>query len=83
MALPLRPPLPPQLARSRASLPDGDGWAFEPKWDGFRALAFVDGDALALQSRGGRPLERYCPELRVPAGQTHLFDADGEAFARL
>ena len=46
MALPLEPPITPQLARSRATLPDGDGWAYEPKWDGFRALAFVDGDEL-------------------------------------
>ena len=75
MALPLSPPLPPQLARSRAALPEGEGWAYEPKWDGFRALAFVDGDALALQSRGGRPLERYFPELRFPAGRYVL---DGE-----
>ena len=75
MALPLRPPLTPQLARSRAALPEGDGWAYEPKWDGFRALAFVDGDALALQSRGGRPLERYFPELRFPPGRYVL---DGE-----
>src|SRR6185503_9653164 len=61
--------------RSRATLPDGDGWAYEPKWDGFRALAFVDGDSLALQSRGGRPLERYFPELRFPQGR---YVIDGE-----
>jgi ATP-dependent DNA ligase len=75
VALPLSPPITPQLARSRSALPDGDGWAYEPKWDGFRALAFVDGDALALQSRGGRPLERYFPELRFPPGRYVL---DGE-----
>ncbi len=75
MSLPLSPPLQPQLARSRAALPDGDGWAYEPKWDGFRALAFVDGDELALQSRGGRPLERYFPELTFPPGRYVL---DGE-----
>jgi len=75
MPLPLSPPLPPQLARSRAALPDGEGWAYEPKWDGFRALAFVDGDAVALQSRGGRPLERYFPELTFPPGRYVL---DGE-----
>lgn len=75
MALPLNPPVTPQLARSRATLPDGDGWAYEPKWDGFRALAFVDGERLALQSRGGRPLERYFPELRFPPGRYVL---DGE-----
>ena len=75
MALPLSPPLPPQLARSRAALPEGDGWAYEPKWDGFRAIAFVDGDSLELQSRGGRPLGRYFPELRFPPGRYVL---DGE-----
>jgi len=75
VALPLSPPITPQLARSRASLPDDDGWAYEPKWDGFRALAFVDGETLALQSRGGRPLERYFPELRFPPGRYVL---DGE-----
>ena len=83
MALPLAPPLSPQLARSRATLPDGDGWAYEPKFDGFRAIAFVDGDAVQLQSRGGRPLERYFPELRfapgryVVDGEIVIEDADG------
>jgi ATP-dependent DNA ligase len=75
VALPLSPPIAPQLARSRAALPDGEGWAYEPKWDGFRALAFVDGDALELQSRGGRPLGRYFPELVFPRGR---YVIDGE-----
>jgi ATP-dependent DNA ligase len=75
VALPLSPPITPQLARSRAALPDGDGWAYEPKWDGFRAIAFVDGELLELQSRGGRPLGRYFPELRFPRGRYVL---DGE-----
>lgn len=75
VGLPLAPPLTPQLARSRAALPDEPGWAYEPKWDGFRALAFVDGEAVALQSRGGRPLQRYFPELRFPPGRYVL---DGE-----
>jgi ATP-dependent DNA ligase len=78
MALPLTPPVPPQLARSRASLPDGDGWAYEPKFDGFRAIVFVDGDDTFLQSRNGRPLGRYFPELRFPAGRYVL---DGEIVA--
>jgi ATP-dependent DNA ligase len=73
--LPLKPPLLPQLARSRASLPEGDGWAYEPKWDGFRAIAFVDGDEVDLQSRNGKDLTRYFPELRVPPGRYVL---DGE-----
>src|SRR4051812_32322615 len=75
MALPLRPPVLPQLARPRKTLPTGDGWVYEPKWDGFRAVAFVDGDEAYLQSRNGRPLSRYFPELSFPAGRYVL---DGE-----
>jgi ATP-dependent DNA ligase len=75
VALPLSPPILPQLARSRTSLPEEQGWAYEPKYDGFRALAFVDGSELALQSRSGKPLERYFPELRFPPGRYVL---DGE-----
>ncbi|MGB2711119.1 MAG: ATP-dependent DNA ligase, partial [Conexibacter sp.] len=75
MALPLAPPIQPQLARPREELPEGDGWAFEPKFDGFRALVFVDGQQVAIQSRGGKPLERYFPELRFPPGRYVL---DGE-----
>jgi len=71
----LSPPVPPQLAISRAALPEEDGWSYEPKWDGFRALAFVDGDGHFLQSRNGRPLGRYFPELRFPKGRYVL---DGE-----
>jgi ATP-dependent DNA ligase len=78
VSLPLNPPLLPQLARSRASLPEGEGWAYEPKWDGFRAVVFVDGDETYLQSRNGRPLTRYFPELRFPAGRYVL---DGEIVA--
>jgi ATP-dependent DNA ligase len=75
VALPLKPPVLPQLARSRASLPDAEGWAYEPKWDGFRAIAFVDGADVHLQSRNGRDLTRYFPELRFAAGRYVL---DGE-----
>jgi len=75
MPLPLRSPLPPQLARSRSTLPEGDGWAYEPKYDGFRAIAFVDGETVELQSRNGRPLTRYFPELRFPPARYVL---DGE-----
>jgi ATP-dependent DNA ligase len=75
VALPLNPPLAPQLARSKAELPVGEQWCYEPKYDGFRAIAFVDGDQLVLQSRGGKPLHRYFPELSFPEGQYVL---DGE-----
>src|SRR5690349_3962204 len=83
MALPLSPPLLPQLARPAKKLPVGDGWVYEPKWDGFRALAFVDGADVYLQSRSGKPLRRYFPELSFPEGryvldgEIVLFDADG------
>ncbi|HEX8122473.1 MAG TPA: ATP-dependent DNA ligase [Solirubrobacteraceae bacterium] len=75
MALPLNPPVPPQLARSRARLPEGENWAYEPKWDGFRCVAFVDDGEVFLQSRNGKALRRYFPELRFPAGR---FVVDGE-----
>src|SRR3982751_1171285 len=75
MALPLSPPLLPQLARPAKKLPTGAGWVYEPKWDGFRALAFVDGADIYLQSRSGKPLRRYFPELAFPEGRYVL---DGE-----
>jgi ATP-dependent DNA ligase len=77
VTLPLSPPLAPQLARSRPALPDEEGWAFEPKFDGFRAIVFVDAadDQVTIQSRAGKPLERYFPELRFPPGRYVL---DGE-----
>ena len=83
MTLPLSPPVLPQLAKTARALPTGDGWVYEPKWDGFRAIAFVDGGQVHLQSRNGRPLTRYFPELAFPAGryvldgEIVLFDADG------
>ena len=79
MSLPLKPPVPPQLARSRAALPDGPGWAYEPKWDGFRAIAFVDSGDVYIQSRNSRPLSRYFPELKFPDGRYVL---DGEVVVR-
>jgi ATP-dependent DNA ligase len=75
LALPLKPPLEPQLARPRAGLPEGEDWAYEPKYDGFRAIAFVDGEEATIQSRSGKPLSRYFPELRFPPGQ---YVVDGE-----
>ncbi len=75
MSLPLKPPIKPQLALSRKVLPEGPEWCYEPKYDGFRALAFVDGDDIYLQSRGGRPLLRYFPELAFPRGR---YVIDGE-----
>ena len=73
--LPLRPPIQPQLARSRAGLPTGQEWSYEPKYDGFRAIVFVDGEPTMIQSRGGKGLDRYFPELRFPSGR---YVVDGE-----
>lgn len=53
------------LAKLSADLPEGDGWLFEPKWDGFRALVWKFGDDLYIQSRDEKPLGRYFPELEV------------------
>jgi ATP-dependent DNA ligase len=64
--LPFEPPIEPMLAKAAAGLPEGDGWLFEPKWDGFRALVFRDGDETYIQSRDLKPLNRYFPELEAP-----------------
>ncbi len=66
MALPLAPPVAPMLAKLARAIPEGDGWLFEPKWDGFRCIVFRDGDDLTLASRNQRPFDRYFPELRAP-----------------
>lgn len=66
MDLPFDPPLKPMLSTAAAALPEGDGWQFEPKWDGFRTLVFRDADGLFLQSRDSRPMNRYFPELLEP-----------------
>ncbi len=66
MKLPFAPPLEPMLAKASDALPTTDGWLFEPKWDGFRALVFRDGDEVYTQSRDLKPLDRYFPELAEP-----------------
>jgi ATP-dependent DNA ligase len=63
MQLPVNPPVLPMLANRVSELPIGEGWVFEPKWDGFRTLIFRDGDELFIQSRDEKPLDRYFPEL--------------------
>ncbi len=82
MAFPIEPPIEPMLAKSQPAIPDGDGWTYEPKWDGFRALVFRDGDELYLQSRDLKPLDRYFPELieplRAVARPESRFVLDGE-----
>lgn len=79
-SLPLQPPIAPMLAKPADEVPAGDGWHYEPKWDGFRCIVFRDGDRLELSSRNEKPFDRYFPELRGPMLQ-HLPDrcaVDGE-----
>jgi ATP-dependent DNA ligase len=80
MALPFAPPLPPMLSAAAAALPAGEGWLFEPKWDGFRTLVFRDGADVLLQSRDEKPMNRYFPELVAPlaAGLPARCVVDGE-----
>jgi ATP-dependent DNA ligase len=63
MKLPFEPPIEPMLAKLTDAIPAGDGWQYEPKWDGFRAIVFRDGDETFIQSRDLKPLDRYFPEL--------------------
>jgi ATP-dependent DNA ligase len=79
VTLPLSPPIKPQLALTRKELPRGEEWAYDPKLDGFRAIVFVDGDEAYIQSRGGKALARYFPELSFASGRYVL---DGELVIR-
>ena len=54
------------LAKRIEELPAGENWIYEPKWDGFRAIVFRDGDEVLIQSRDEKPLNRYFPELLEP-----------------
>ena len=62
----MNPPILPMLAKRVSELPVEGDWVFEPKWDGFRALVFRDGDEILIQSRDEKPLDRYFPELLEP-----------------
>jgi len=84
----------PMLAKAVSGLPEGDGWLYEPKWDGFRAIVFKDGDEVLTQSRDLKPLDRYFPELARPFreqlpdrcvidGEVVIAGADGLAFESL
>src|SRR5881275_1318750 len=80
MSLPIKPPLPPMEAKSVDEIPVGDEWQYEPKWDGFRCIAFRDSDKIYLQSKAGQPLARYFPDVvdglaKLPQQQ---FVLDGE-----
>ena len=80
MSLPLRPPYAPMEARLVDEIPAGPGWQYEPKWDGFRCLAFRDGDRIELQSKSGQPLARYFPEvvehLRTLPARSFVLDGE-------
>jgi ATP-dependent DNA ligase len=80
MSFPIEPPVEPMLAKLADGLPDGDGWLFEPKWDGFRAIVFKDGERVYTQSRDLKPLDRYFPELadtfRRPLPQRCVVDGE-------
>ncbi|MCA1572231.1 MAG: ATP-dependent DNA ligase [Chloroflexi bacterium] len=82
MAYPIEPPIAPMLAKPTPAIPEADGWIYEPKWDGFRALVFRDGPDVYIQSRDLKPLNRYFPELEEPlralGGPDARFVLDGE-----
>lgn len=66
MQLPVNPPVLPMLSKRIDELPEGGDWIFEPKWDGFRTLIFLDGEEILIQSRDTKSLNRYFPELLAP-----------------
>ena len=80
--LPLRPPIEPMEAKTVAKIPRGAEWLYEPKWDGFRCIAFRDGKDVAMQSKSGQPLERYFPEVAdaLRALKSTHYILDGEIF---
>lgn len=92
--LPFQPPVEPMLAAIGDGMPEGEGWLYEPKWDGFRALVFFDGASIYLQSRDLKPLNRYFPEVErglaevlpgpmVLDGELVILTAEGLAFEAL
>ena len=94
MRLPFDPPIAPMLSSAADALPAGEGWLFEPKWDGFRTLVFRDGAEIVLQSRDEKPMNRYFPELEEPLraalpercvldGEVVIVGADGLDFEAL
>jgi ATP-dependent DNA ligase len=85
MSLPLRPPYEPMELLQVEQIPDGPQWQYEPKWDGFRCVAFRDGDDVFLQSKAGEPLARYFPEIveQLRALHAHSFVLDGELMVQI
>src|SRR5438874_4820643 len=80
LSLPTNPPVAPMESQPTDALPSGAGWQYEPKWDGFRCIAFRDGRTVVLQSKAGEPLTRYFPEVVMSvANLPHTrFAIDGE-----
>src|ERR1700742_889440 len=80
MTLPLKKSYKPMEANPASELPEGGEWCYEPKWDGFRCLAFRDGDRIDLQSKSQKPLTRYFPELNAALHELSAkkFVLDGE-----
>jgi ATP-dependent DNA ligase len=80
MKLPIKPPFPPMEAKLVEEIPIGNQWQYEPKWDGFRCLAFRGGEKVELQSKAGQPLGRYFPEIveAVKKLKAKEFVLDGE-----
>ena len=78
--LPLKPPIEPMEARPMVKIPTGSNWIYEPKWDGFRCVAFRENGDVVLQSKSGQPLERYFPEIvqAVQVLPAKRFVIDGE-----
>src|SRR5271165_6366796 len=85
MKLPISPPFPPMEAKIASDIPVGKAWEYEPKWDGFRCIAFRNGKDVELQSKAGQSLTRYFPEI-VEALQNvkaARFVLDGELIVRV
>src|SRR6476659_8048256 len=80
MSFLIKPPLPPMEAKSVDEIPVGEEWQYEPKWDGFRCIAFRDGNQVYLQSKAGQPLARYFPDVveSVSKLPNRKFVIDGE-----
>jgi ATP-dependent DNA ligase len=80
VSLPIDYPYEPMEAESADALPAGEEWQYEPKWDGFRCLAFRDGDRVRIQSKAGKPLERYFPDVAesLASLDAKRFVVDGE-----
>lgn len=80
IALPIQPPFPPMEAKLVDEIPSGPNWQYEPKWDGFRCLAYRKGSDVLLQSKAGQPLGRYFPEMVAAIGELEArqFVLDGE-----